>query len=418
MTTPDACGCDGYEVSRRSVLKAAGLAGVAGAVTSMFGDVMTSTVFGAGESNVLVVLSLRGGADGLSMVVPHAEPTYYAARPTTAIAPGQLLFPDAMFGLHPAFAALSPAWLLGQVAVVHATGMPVPNRSHFEAMEIVEDADPGTAARVGWLNRMIGGLSSSSDLFDGVSLGNAITPTSLQGPRPTLSTEEFASLKGPFADDPVLRKRVTDSLYTQYRKKGGLVGQAGLGALALSQRASAIAGTINKGPLAGVIYPKDSALSEALKTTAGLIRAGVGVKAVAVDSGGWDQHVELGYRVDLTIKDLAQSLAAFFLDLGPQAGRVTVVTVSEFGRRLQENGAGGVDHGYGNAMLVMGGGVRGGKYYSRWPGLSSGKQVDGDLAVTTDYRSVLAEILRSRFRSLDTSRIFPGLSYNSLGFMA
>lgn len=418
MTASTECGCEGYEVGRRSVLKAAGLAGMAGVVTSMFGDVMTSTVFGTGESNILVVVSLRGGADGLSMVVPHAEPAYYSARPTTAIAPGRLLFPDATFGLHPAFAALSPAWLLGQVAVVHATGMPVPNRSHFEAMELVEDADPGTAARVGWLNRMIGGLSSSSDLFDGVSLGNAITPTSLQGPRPTLSTEEFASLKGPFSDDPVLRKRVTDSLHTQYSRKGGLVGQAGLGALALSQRASAIAGTISQGPLAGVIYPKDSALSEALKTTAGLIRAGVGVKAVAVDSGGWDQHVELGYRVDLTIKDLAQSLAAFFLDLGPQAGRVTVVTVSEFGRRLQENGAGGVDHGYGNMMLVMGGGVRGGKYYARWPGLGSTKQVDGDLAVTTDYRSVLTEILRSRFGSLDTSKIFPGLSYNSLGFMA
>lgn len=418
MTTSTDCGCDGYEVSRRSVLKAAGLAGVAGAVTSMFGDVMTSTVFGAGESNILVVVSLRGGADGLSMVVPHAEQAYYSARPTTSIAPGRLLFPDATFGLHPGFAALSPSWLLGQMAVVHATGMAVPNRSHFEAMELVEDADPGTAARVGWLNRLIGGLSSNSDLFDAVSLGNAITPTSLQGPRPTLSTEEFASLKGPFADDPVLRKRVTDSLYAQYRQKGGLVGQAGLGALALTQRASAIAGTIGQGPLAGVIYPKDSALSEALKATAGLIRAGVGVRAVAVDSGGWDQHVELGYRVDLTIKDLAQSLAAFFLDLGPNAGRVTVVTVSEFGRRLEENGAGGVDHGYGNMMLVMGGGVRGGKYYSRWPGLSSGKQVDGDLAVTTDYRSVLTEILRSRFDSVDTSKIFPGVSYKPLGFMA
>lgn len=418
MTSSDECGCDDYSVSRRTVLKSAGLAGLAGVATSMFGDVMTSTVFGASDANVLVVVSLRGGADGLSMVVPHAEPAYYSSRPTTAIAPGRLLFPDAMFGLHPSFAALSPAWLLGQVAVVHATGMAVPNRSHFEAMEAVEDADPGTSARVGWLNRMIGGLSSTSDLFDGVSLGNAITPTSLQGPRPTLSTEEFASLKGPFSSDPVLRQRVADSLYAQYRKKGGLVGQAGLGALALTERASSIAGTIDDGPLAGVIYPKDSPLSNALKTTAGLIRAKVGVKAVAVDSGGWDQHVELGYRVDMTIKDLAQSLAAFFLDLGPDAGRVTVVTVSEFGRRLQENGAGGVDHGYGNMMLVMGGGVRGGKYYSRWPGLSSGKQVDGDLAVTTDYRSVLAEILRSRFASLDTSKVFPGLTYNPLGFMA
>lgn len=136
-----------------------------------------------------------------------------------------------------------------------------------------------------------------------------------------------------------------------------------------------------------------------------------------MDSGGWDQHVDINWRVSDTIKDLATSLNAFFVDLGADADRVTVVTLSEFGRRLSENGARGLDHGYGNAVLALGAGVNGGKYYSRWPGLGMGKQIDGDLAVTTDYRSVLMEILRARFPAVNTSKVFPGVGLNPLGFM-
>ena len=188
-------------------------------------------------------------------------------------------------------------------------------------------------------------------------------------------------------------------------------------ALALAERSVSIDGTVADGPLAGVVYPKYSELGDALRTTAGLIRANVGVKAVAVDAGGWDHHADLGYRVSVSVADLAQCWSAFFLDLGTSADRVTVVTLSEFGRRLHENGAHGVDHGYGNAVLALGAGVKGGQYYSRWPGLSAGNQVDGDLAVTTDYRSVLTEIRRARFPLLNTSAVFPGVSYDPLGFM-
>ena len=418
MTEPDDCGCQDYGVSRRSLLKAAGLASMAGVATSMFGDVMTSTVFGAGDGNVLVVVSLRGGADGLSMVVPHAEPAYYSARPTTAVAANALLHQDATFGLHPAFVKLSPMWLLGQVAAIHAVGLPAPNRSHFEAMEFLEDADPGSAARVGWVNRMVAGLAESPDVFDGIQVGSTLTPTALLGPAPVLATGQFSDLSGPFPKDPELRSRVTTSLRAQYARYGGTIGNAGVNALTMSERAATIDSSVNDGPLAGVVYPQYSQLGEALKTTAGLIRANVGVKAVAVDAGGWDHHVDLQWRVDNSIDELAQCLAAFYLDLGLAAGRVTVVTLSEFGRRLQENGSKGVDHGYGNAVFVLGSGVNGGRYYARWPGLSAGKQVDGDLAVTTDYRSILTEILRSRFPTLDTTKVFPGISYDPLGFMA
>jgi uncharacterized protein (DUF1501 family) len=404
--------CDDYALSRRSLLKTTGLVGMAGVVTSMFGDVLTSTVYGASDGNVLVVLSLRGGADGLSMVVPHAEPSYYSARPSAGVAAGRLLHRDAMFGLHPSFEKLSGMWGAGQMAAIHAVGLPTPNRSHFEAMELVEDADPGSSARIGWLNRMVSGLAARDEVFAGVQLGAGVVPTSLTGPFPAVATNGFDELRTPFAKDPVMRRRIEGRLLTQYKAHGGSVGAAGVRAVALSNRSAAVASTGGS----GAPYPQ-SELGRALKASAALIRSGAGVKAVAVDSGGWDQHVDVSWRVAETIKDLATCLNAFFVDLGAHADRVTVVTLSEFGRRLSENGARGLDHGYGNAVLALGAGVKGGQFYGRWPGLGAGKQVDGDLAVTTDYRSVLIEILRARFPSVDTSRVFPGVGLTPLGFM-
>jgi len=412
----DACGCDDYGVSRRSILKAAGLAALAGVTTSMIGDVLTSTVYGAGEGNILVVLSLRGGADGLSMIVPHAEKAYYAARPTTSIAASTLKVADATFGLHPAFAPLEPLWKDGKMAGLHAIGLPAPNRSHFEAMELIEDADPGSSARIGWLNRMISGLASAPDVFDGVQIGATVTPTSLVGPAASLSTSGFNDLRLPFSDNPTGQARLATILKNQYAAHPGPLGAAGTNAIALAARAGEIDDAVKAGSVSSVTYPK-SALGKALATTAGLIRARVGVKAVALDSGGWDHHVDLGWRIDSAIADLAKSLAAFFADLGPDGDRVTVVTLSEFGRRLSENGARGVDHGYGNAVFALGAGVAGGRYYSRWPTLGSGSQIDGDLAVKTDYRAVLMEILQARFPSLDLSKVFPGVKADPLGFM-
>ncbi|MET0928115.1 MAG: DUF1501 domain-containing protein [Aeromicrobium sp.] len=406
--------CDDYALSRRSLLKTTGLVGMAGVVTSMFGDVLTSTVYGASNGNVLVVLSLRGGADGMSLVVPHAEPAYYSARPTAGIAASRLLHADAMFGLHPSFEKLSGMWAAGQMAAIHAVGLPTPNRSHFDAMEVVEDADPGSSARVGWLNRMVSGLSSRSEAFAGVQLGGGVVPTSLAGPFPTIATGGFDDLRTPFAEDPVMRKRIEGHLINQYKKHGGSVGAAGVRAVALSNQSAAITAASAGGSSAQ--YPQ-SELGKALKASAVLIRSGAGVKAVAVDSGGWDQHVDVTWRVADTIKDLATCLNAFFVDLGAHADRVTVVTLSEFGRRLSENGSRGLDHGYGNAVLALGAGVNGGRFYGRWPGLGMGKQVDGDLAVTTDYRSVLMEILRARFPAVNTSKVFPGVGLAPLGFM-
>lgn len=410
--------CHDYGISRRNLLRSAGVVGMAGVATSMFGDVLTSTAFGATTTgNVLVVLSLRGGADGLSMVVPHAETEYYKARPNTAIKVGELLGADSQFGLHPSFAKLLPWWQNGQMAALHAVGLPVPNRSHFEAMELVEDADPGSAERVGWLNRMIG-CFTRNDLFDGVQLGTTVMPTSLIGPEPAVATSDFQSLSVPWGNDKTLGPRMRAALGSMYKDPGTVIGRAGVDALALDTKAGSIATIEKAGAQNGATYPNNS-LGKALASSAALIRSGVGVRAIAVDFGGWDNHVDLSWRVSNQIKDMSAALAAFLTDLGTDASRVTVVTLSEFGRRLAQNGAAGVDHGYGNAVLAIGAGVKGGKYYANWPTLDPQQQLDGDLKVTTDYRCVLAEILERRFGSeVGVGTVFPGLGSQRLGFMA
>lgn len=409
------CGCSDYDVSRRSLLKAAGVASMAGVVTSMVGDVLTSTVYGASNTNVLVVLSLRGGADGLSMVVPHAEAAYAAARPRTKVATASLLHADATFGLHPEFAPLTKWWKQGKVAALHAVGLPAPNRSHFEAMESLEDADPGSADRIGWINRMISSLTPNPDILQSMNLGTSSMPTAMRGPAPALAVGQLTEVSLPFAENARMLSAVTGQLSAAYGSYRTIARTTAQDAIDLHTRLRG-SRTALAAP-AGATYAQYSDAGKALQQAAQAIRGGLGVSAVAIDAGGWDHHVGLQWNVGARIKELATNLDAFFTDLGAHADRVTVVTLSEFGRRLQENGSAGVDHGYGNCVLVAGAGVVGGKYYARWPGLGSGAQVDGDLAVTTDYRSVLGEILRSRFPQVNLSKVFPSVTMKPLGFM-
>ncbi|GAA2082147.1 DUF1501 domain-containing protein [Aeromicrobium tamlense] len=416
MTDGHDASCADYGVTRRNLLRSAGLIGMAGVSTKMFGDVLTSTAYGATNGNILVVLSLRGGADGMSMMVPHAESAYYAARPNIAVKKGDLLRPDHTFGLHPSFKPLESLWDSGRMAAIHAVGLPTPNRSHFEAMELVEDADPGSSERIGWLNRVIG-CFTSNDVFDGIQVGSTVMPTSLIGPEPSFATSDFTSLSAPWADHASLGPRVRSVLSTMYRDAGTVIGKAGQEALALDRRTGTIAAEEKKGPQHGAVYPEHHELGRALASSAALIRAGVGVRAIAVDFGGWDHHVDISWRISRQVEQMSKSIAAFLTDLGPDASRVTIVTLSEFGRRLGQNGAAGLDHGYGNAVFAFGAGVRGG-YYANWPTLATDRRVDGDLAVTTDYRSVLAEILAARFPEVGVGTVFPGLTRTTLGFMS
>lgn len=424
-TTSDHTGCADFErasrLSRRGFLQ--GMAATTGALvaTRMFGDALMEASFAETGGNVLVVVSFRGGIDGLGLVVPHAEPGYYSARPTVAVPRESLLEADATFGLHPQMAPLVPWWQSGKLAAVHAVGMAVPNRSHFEATELIEDSDPGSSVRRGWVNRMIG-LGGIVGPAEAVHLTDTMTPTLLAGPAPTLATDDFSGLKLPGLDwSPARRYSSVSALW------GGTTTPLGTAVRSAAEVSRGLATTMGAPyqPANGASYPTDDAskdLADALKNAAHLIKADVGTSVVSIDFGSWDMHADYGTLgnglMQQMIGAFASSVAAFFTDLGAVGDRVTLTTISEFGRRVEENGNQGIDHGWGNAVLVMGGGVRGGQYYGRWPGLGATDLNDGDLAVTTDYRDVLGEIVSKRFPDRSLAQVFPGLSYSPVGLMS
>ncbi len=414
-------------VSRRQVL--AGLAGGVGlgVAHSVFGGVFRQAVFGATTGgNVVVVISLRGGVDGMSVVVPHGDPAYKALRKSIEVPAGALLAPDSMFGLHPKLEPLLPFWDAKRMAAVHATGLAVPNRSHFSAMEEVEDADPGSTLRRGWINRAIG-LDGDSFPAEAVQFGSTIVPTAMTGPAPVLATQSMKDLvlagANPKWDDATWRARRRTQLDTIWTSSRGALGSAARSALAtVDQLAPTARQTYT--PHNGATYPTDwrgRDLGEALANTAQLIRADVGTEVVAIDYGSWDMHTDVGTvewgDMQSMLTGFSSALSAFLTDVADLGDRVTVVTISEFGRRAAVNSSGGLDHGWGNMMLLAGGGVRGGTYYGTWPGLDANSLVEGDLAVTTDYRNVLGEVVVARLNRSVTG-VFPGLSYNPLGIMS
>ncbi len=425
MTLPDKtpCGCSDFDtarvlLSRRTLLGTAlaggaialgpGLDGSGRGAYAVTGRTASSLVSSTGS--VLVLLSLRGAADGLSLVVPHGDPAYYAARPRIGVPATALLAADPMFGLHPALAPLLPMWNSGSLAAVHATGMATPNRSHFAAMEAIEDAAPGSSERNGWLNRLLGELPGASPL-QGTAMGNQV-PTSLFGLNPAFVVNRV--------DDAEVAGTDTDGrrlLALQHAWKGnGRMGQAVRDAIAGAETFGAARDLPAGSP--AVPYPA-SELGKALSGVSRIVRSGVGAEVITVDQGDWDMHTDLGTLEwgDLRNKagDLAASIAAFFADLGPAADRVTLVTLSEFGRRVQENDDYGTDHGFGNVMFVAGAGVSGGRYYGTWPGLTDSP--DSDLLVTTDYRSVLSEVVTRRF-GVSVAQVFPGFTPEAVGVMA
>jgi uncharacterized protein (DUF1501 family) len=388
-----------------------------GASTTAFGSavVTASPAAATPAPAVLVVLSLRGACDGLNLVVPHADPAYYAARPSIAVPSDTLLAKDAMFGLHPALEPLLPFWTAGKIAAVHATGLPVPNRSHFAAMEEVEDADPGSSVRSGWLNRLIG-TDADANPLQGLNLAGGVAPTSLYGPQPVMSADSVGGMAISGDDDWDDEHRRVRSLHTLWDGNRSGLGRAMRSTFGAVTGFQPVKDTPEE-PANGAEYP-GSDLGRALAGVARVVKGDVGVAVLTVDQGNWDMHTDIGTvewgLLVQNAQDLARSLAAFLTDLGPWAEKVTVVTISEFGRRVQENASGGTDHGYGNVMFLAGAGVKGGAYYAKWPGLAN--TLDADLLVTTDYRSVLSEVVVSRFGA-STSAVFPGFVRSPVGVM-
>jgi len=363
----------------------------------------------------MVVLFQRGAMDGLNVVVPFGEPNYYALRPSIAIpAPSRATSDaaidlDGFFGLHPSLQPLFSLYQSRQLAIVHAVGSPDPTRSHFDAQDYMESGTPGVKSTDdGWLNRALQAApEEDSSPFRAVSLGPYL-PLTLQGSAPAIAIPDLKQFKmyGP-------QQTVEGGFEAMYAQT---VDQALHGVGTETFEAIDQLKKINPDqyqPENGADYPKGR-FGQSLMEIAELFKADVGLEVAFLDSGGWDHHVnEGGVQGQLSnlLRDLGQGLAAFHQDMGDRMEDVVFVSMSEFGRTAHENGNRGTDHGHANCMFVMGGGIKGGQVFSRWPGLSNGQLHDGrDLAVTTDYRSVLGEILARHMGEPNLASVFPGFS--------
>jgi uncharacterized protein (DUF1501 family) len=419
QSTAAECECEAAGVSRRGFLGgAAGLAALG--MVSGFGP-LGSTQLAFAEAgytgDTLVVVSLRGGFDGLSAVVPSGDPHYAPNRPNIGIPNSQLFALDSMFGLNQALSPLIPFWTAGQLAIVHAVGQKDPTMSHFEAMEEMERAAPGSSVRTGWIDRMAGATGTGTP-FSATSVGPATAPSSMSGSYPVTAMQSLPSFSLSGASPQSATAWHTALRKLQHGAPHFVSAPAltTLKALNTTQSLSAAKYT----PDNGAVYPKDD-IGGSLSNVAQLIKAGVGLRVAAVDCGNWDMHVGLGGPTNGwmfgNLTGLGQALAAFATDLGTSMSNVVVVTLSEFGRRVMENDSGGLDHGHANAVFVLGGGVNGGSVYGPWPGLADADLVLGNLAGATDYRKILAELLEKRcgMTTAQSSQVFPKLSTSRLG---
>jgi uncharacterized protein (DUF1501 family) len=408
--------------SRRVFLKQGAFAFVSLGFAPSF---LARTAFAAGRPGrpkQLIAIFQRGAVDGLSMVVPFGEDEYYRARPSIAIArpnagENAAIDLDGFFGLNPRLNALKPLWNARQLAIVQACGSPDSTRSHFDAQDYMETATPGRKGTAdGWLNRYLQARRvEDATPFRAVSLTTQL-PRLLQGPAPALAVNQLA----------------------QFGIRGGR-GSETLGASFEAEYAAAadhlLSGTSREAfnaikmlkavdpaqyqPANGAEYPR-GAFGQALRQIAQLTKANVGLEIAFADVGGWDTHVNQGAaqgQLATRLDDFAHAIAALVTDLGDRMEDTVVLTMSEFGRAVNENGNRGTDHGHGNAMMVIGGGVCGGHVYGKWPGLAVERRYDGrDLAVTTDFRDVFGEIVTRHLGVTDVGSVFPGYTVSAAKF--
>ncbi len=400
-------------LNRRIFLKSGGLALVAG---GFLPNVFVRMASGATPASrrVLVAIFQRGAVDGLNVVVPYAEKAYYDARPSIAIPrPGSgenaALDLDGFFGLHPSLSPVLPLFKDGSAAFVHAVGSPDATRSHFDAQDFMESGTPGVKSTTdGFLSRAVSGkkVTKSSPLR--ALAVSASLPRILSGSAGAVSMTNVVDfgIRGGASS-----ASASDSFEAMYADAvaGTLQGTARDSFEAVRILKSSEASKI--GPQNGAEYPKGP-FGNSLKQIAQLIKADVGMEVAFTDVGGWDTHAgEGGVNGQLSnrLRDYGQAIAAFTKDLGSRMADVTLVTMSEFGRTVRENGNRGTDHGHANVMLLAGGGVKGGKVHGKWPGLESGQLYENrDVAVTTDFRDVFAEILSRRLGVPDLGPVFPG----------
>ncbi len=411
-------------ITRRIFLKDGGLALVSLGFAPTF-LARTVEAAGAARQKVLIAIFQRGAVDGLNMFIPFGEQAYYVARPTLAIPrPGSdentAVDLDGFFGMHPRMRPLKPLWDAGTMAIVHACGSHDDTRSHFDAQDYMESGTPGVKSTAdGWMNRYLHAKEhEKATPFRAVALAPQL-PRTLQGTAPALAIgqiSQFGIRAGQATD------MVQSSFEAEYAAAANSVlhstGREAFDAVRMLKKAD----PSQYAPANGAAYPT-SPFGEALKQIAQLIKADVGLEVAFAESGNWDHHANEGAAVGILanrLDDLSRGLTALVRDLDDRMQDVVVLTMSEFGRTVAENGNRGTDHGHGNAMMVLGGAVRGGKVYGKWPGLAREQRYDGrDLSITTDFRSVFNEVVRGHLGLRDTSRVFPGFTKaQTLGLFA
>ena len=380
------------------------------------------------KRKTLVAIFMRGAADGLSIVAPFGDKRYRELRPTLAVAPpvgqgnsngpaggpiGGSIDLDGTFALNGAMQSLKPLWDKRQLAIVEATGSPDPSRSHFDAQDSMESGTPGKTGGNGWLNRALPAGGEGGSAVRAVALTNQV-PRTLRGEHEAIVVNNLDQFKLGDQDSA----SILQAMYAKTPDPSlGRAGKDAFDAIKVIQSIQSgpqnVPGSVSgfAGP-AGLAVPQfaqGGELARSLQQLGRLIKAEAGVEAAFAEIGGWDHHSNENQQLSNLLRQFSNAIGAFCQDMGDRMEDIVLVTMSEFGRTAQENGNAGTDHGHGSFMMVIGGPVQGGKVYGKWPGLEKEQLFEGrDLAVTTDYRAVLSELVSGHLGQKDLNTVFPG----------
>jgi uncharacterized protein (DUF1501 family) len=360
------------------------------------------------KRKILVAIFQRGAADGLNIVVPFSEKRYHELRPTLGIAPptgqnGSAIDLDGQFALNGAMQPLKALWDKQQLAIVEATGSPDSSRSHFDAQDYMESGTSGKTMGDGWLNRALPPSGAETSPLRAVAMGKQVART-LRGEREAVAVGDPQQFNmGNQSAASILENMYATSADAQW----GRTGKDAFEAMKLIQ---SINRTPNNSPQpVAQLYAQGGDLGRSLQQLARLIKADAGVEAAFAEIDGWDHHGNENLLLSNMLRQFSSALAGFSQDMDDRMEDIVLVTMSEFGRTAEENGNAGTDHGHGSMMMVLGGPVQGGKVYGKWPGLEKEQLFEGrDLAVTTDFRSVLGEVIRGHLGQKDLGPVFPG----------